>query len=267
MPLSAWIKRHRRQSAVPDLPVNLNTHLFSTQNTWVVIGLPDTEAQYGASLQRQGVACQFTWRQYIEAITFVHKEYPKGHLLHGAKRVDAIDGVLRADLYPSYGLRKKQISNLTHRRGPKVWFGASSDDFLRAADATFSEGGLLMVMTHFEKEGRGFEFNDGFLSIGEISKRRTPSGTGLLDAVCCEAGEVLQDMKRAMGLGIWIHAPTVLIGLTGQLIYGVEFLTSIVESPKTLLGHIQFTHKRLKEMGLPTGVDQKLKKGLDDHGE
>lgn len=235
------------------IPVNLERHCFGKHNTWVVIGLPDTETQYADSLRRRGAAVQFSWRDYFDTVTFTGKHFPEDHPLHTARKVVPKDGqAVRADLFPCYSLRRQQIDNL-RVLGLNVTFGATVSEFFHAAEQAFNHGGLLSVLTHFERQ-RGFEFCDGFLPVEEIALRRRPFGHGLLDAVTCHSGEVIRSIKLAMGPATWAYAPNVRLGLSAALLHRTEFWTSVLESPKTFLGHLQVTHRRLTELGIPTGA-------------
>lgn len=251
------------------IPINLEHHRFGKQNTWVVIGLPDSEAQYADSLRRKGVAVQFSWRDYYETVVFADRHFPEGHPLYAARKVVPKHGEpARADLFPCYNLRRRQIENL-RKLGLNVAFGATCSDFLDAADQAFQCGGLLSVLTHFERK-RGFEFCDGFLSVEEIAVRRRPFGRGLLDAVTCRSGEVARKVKLAMGPATWVYAPHVTIGLSASLLHRTEFWTSVLKTPRTFVEHLQVSHDRLSALGIPTGTTNNAfsgKKEEENHSD
>ncbi|MEL6361733.1 MAG: hypothetical protein AAFR21_11670 [Pseudomonadota bacterium] len=218
-----------------------------------MIGLPNSEEHYTYSVRRRGVAVQFSWRDYFDTVAFVDEDFPRGHPLHAARKVVPKDGeAARADLFPCYSLRRQQIYNLRDL-GLNVTFGATCSDFIDAAEQAFCRGGLLSVLTHFEPT-RGFEFCDGFLSVEEIAIRRRPSGHGLLDAVTCRSGEVANSIKLAMGPATWAYAPHVPLGLSAALLHRTELWTSVLETPRTFLEHLQVSHRRLIELGIPTGA-------------
>lgn len=233
-------------------PIDLETHAFHLSNSWVVLGLPDTQAQHDASLARRGLGVQIGWDHYAETVAFGDRAFKADHPLHGAHMVEitpVASGAARVVLPVCYYLRRRQLVNL-RRLGLPVILGATRDDFLRAADAAFACGGLLSLVTHFEAE-RGLEFTDGFLAVDEIPRRRTPSGRGLLDAAACKAGEPLRRLKMALGPATWAYAPTIRIDLAATLWRRTPFWTSIIEGPASFGEHLRRANAWLRAVHTP----------------
>lgn len=231
-----------------DLPINLDVHLFDKNNTWVLIGLPDNQQQHDASLARSGFGSQISWMRFSETVVFGNRKFEVGHPLSGARDVEpelSASGklVFRADKYPCYDLRRNQLIYLRNL-GMRVKLGATSEDFLSSANEAFAEGGLLSVLAHFE-DVRGFEFNDGFLSVEDIPKRRVPSGFGLLDVAACRTGELLRRIKMNFGPSTFAYAPNKKISVTGALIKRILLYTSILYDPRTFEQHLNRAEKWL----------------------
>lgn len=212
--------------------IDLDTHKFDIKNTWVVIGLPNNQAQHEASYERRGIGAQISWANFALPVQFGDHEFTPDHPLYGAEVVKpekSPDGqlVYRADLYPSYKIRQQQLLVL-QKRGLNLILGASTEDFLIAADKAFSCGGLLSLVTHFDKQ-EGFEFNDGFLAIDDIPLRRRPSGFGLLDVVTCYSAVDLRRTKLSLSPLIWAIGAKGEISATVALIDRLSLWTSIVE--------------------------------------
>lgn len=225
-----------------DMPIDLATHQFDVHNTWVVIGLPDNPAQHDASLRAGGFGVQLSWLAYAEPVVFVDRKFEPGHPLHGARKIDPEisptgDRVYRADLYPCYSVRRQQLLVL-QKLGLRLTLGATSENFLAAANEAFACGGLLSVLTHFDIH-RGFEFTDGFLAVDELPARRRSSGSGLLDAVTCDVGNVLRRVKRSLGTSIWAVGPTRKIGAAAALTHRAAFWASILQEPETFSEHLR----------------------------
>ena len=59
-------------------PIDLKTKLFGKSNSWVIVGLPDTEEQFIDSLRRGGVGAQSSPQDYFDIVTFVERSYRMG---------------------------------------------------------------------------------------------------------------------------------------------------------------------------------------------
>lgn len=235
------------------LPIDLKTKLFDKSNTWVIVGLPNTECQYIESLRRGGVGAQSSPQDYFDTITFVEKSYPKEHPLYGARFVKPEtdqDGrrIARAQYYQCYTLRRRQLLNL-RAAGLKVRLGATKADFITAANAAFSNNGLLSVLTHFEASQR-LEFADGFLDREGISSLRKPSGAGLLHLSVCRGADELRAIKLSLGSGVWACAPFETLSASAALMYMIEFWTSVARKPLTLMQHLECAQRGMIEAGL-----------------
>ena len=236
-----------------DLPINLNTDLFSKSNAWFVVGLPDTEEQFIESRKRGGIGSQTNAADYFETVKFVETEFPEGHDLHEARYVPPIveptgNKIIPADLYQSYFLKRRRFQRLSDF-GLNVVLGARKEDLIFAANLAFANNGLLSLLTHFE-DSRRLEFTDGFLNIGDIPKFRRQGGRGLLHLCVCKGAEKLREIKFSFSSNIWACAPYRKLGATASFEYILALGSSIVIAPHPFLVHHENAQVTMRNAGL-----------------
>lgn len=219
------------------LPLDLRNHVFGVSDVHVVVGLPDTEAHWAASLAetyivdgretRSGFASQVgAWRRYFDPVRFSNTPLNENHPL------------AHADVIPP-SLAGKRIGYQTHRErlqwlkqaGLDVKLGATSQDFIEAANLAFHSGGLLSVIANSCRDRQAIEFTDGFLAIDRIPALRPPSGTGLCDAVGCRSSEVARCWKMALGPSVWVMTWSTLLSAHYWLHHRLALYTRIVQGP------------------------------------
>ena len=235
------------------IPIDLKKNLFGKSNTWIVVGLPDTEKQFNDSRKRGGVGNQVSSSNYFETVKFVETKFPKGHKLYKARYVPPIirpDGerIILANRYQSYFLKQKRFQKFSEI-GLNITLGACKSDFICVANSAFANDGLLLVLTHFENSQR-LEFTDGFIDVADIPVLRAPTGRGILHLCACNAAKNLRAIKLSFSENIWACASYNKLSAAASLEYVLAFASSISTTPRSFLGHFECAQDAMRNKGL-----------------
>lgn len=226
--------------------LDLSTHQFGIENTWVISAFPDNENQWlDSANRRDGLGQQGTWKEFSTPYRFGEKggskELNPGHLLENAE----FAAPEFARKYCCYSVRQKQFKQLS-ACGLRVKLGARRRDFVDATLEAFRCGGLVSLLCHFDRKTQQIEFTDGFLKLKAIADLRSPGGFGVLDARGCEISHTAPILKSLFGPLVLIVAAEPSLVVHGLLLHRLSMYESITKQPAPLAEHMLFANRAIR---------------------
>lgn len=227
-------------------PENLRDLVIDPSNLYVVVGLPDNKKQWnvGFTNSDNGFVRQIgSWETFSRPVRFSKQP--------NTKLQDLIDTQLippsLARLYVNYALHRRQF-RLLQKAGLNIQLGATKSDFVSAANAAFSKGGMLSVIANAGREENALEFIDGYLKIEDIPRLRSPSGTGLFDVASCCSSEVKDLLKSSVGSSIWVMTWAPRLTLPFWLRHRLALFRRIAQTRKPVIEHMMDVNESFLEL-------------------